>query len=196
MRREFHVRFSEGLGVRFPGATQLVVLCRTRNEAQVALALCSQTLRHLGLMLHPDKTAIVVAWSGLRFLGFQFKHGFISVSPQAIDRFKDKVRVLTRRQQGTNIGTVIERLMPLIRGWARYFGVAHCAHVFRTLDRWIRMRLRGFKFKRRNHNDNWRLSNNKLGRWGFLSLHDCRPTVGCHELSMNFAPTEVCGSLS
>jgi group II intron reverse transcriptase/maturase len=177
-------------------ADDFVVLCRTRDEAQVALALCSQILRNLGLTLHPDKTAIVAAWIGFRFLGFQFKHGFISVSPQAIDRFKGKVRVLTRRQQGTNIETVIEHLTPLVRGWARYFGVAHCAHVFRALDRWIRMRLRGFKFKRRNHNDNWRLPNEKLGRWGFLSLLDCRPTVGRFALSMNIRPTEACGSLS
>ena len=138
----------------------------------------------------------MAAWTGFRFLGFQFKRGFISVSPQAIDRFKDKVRVLTRRQQGTNIETVIERLTPLIRGWARYYGVAHCAHDFRALDRWIRMRLRGFKFKRRNHNDNWRLPNERLGRWGFLSLLDCRPTVGRFALSMNFAPTEARGSLT
>jgi len=176
-------------------ADDFVVLCRTRNEAQVALALCSQTLRNLGLMLHPDKTAIVAAWTGFRFLGFQFKRGFISVSAQAIDRFKDKVRVLTRRQQGTNIETVIERLNPLIRGWARYFGVAHCAQAFSTLDSWIRMRLRGFKLKRRNHNDNWRIPNEKLRRWGFLSLHDCRPAVGRFALSMNFRLTEACGSL-
>jgi RNA-directed DNA polymerase len=177
-------------------ADDFVVLCNTRDEAQTALALCGQTLRTLGLRLHPVKTAIVAAWNGFHFLGFQFKRGFISVSPQAIDRFKDKIRILTCRQQGRNIEAIIEDLTPRIRGWARYFGVAHCARTFAMLDSWIRMRLRGFKFKRRNHNDNWRLPNKKLQRWGFLSLLDCRPTVGRFALSMNFPQTEVCGSLT
>ena len=38
MRREFHVRFCEGGGVRAPSATRLVILCRTREEADAALA--------------------------------------------------------------------------------------------------------------------------------------------------------------
>jgi group II intron reverse transcriptase/maturase len=169
-------------------ADDFVILCRTRQEAQVALALCSQTLRKLGLRPHPTKTRIVNAWCGFCFLGFQFKRGFISVSPQAIDRFKDKVRTLTQRQQGRNIKAVIEDLVPRIRGWARYFGVAHCAQTFSKLDSWIRMRLRGFKFKRRNHNDNWRLPNKKLERMGFLSLQKCRPTADRFALSLNFLP--------
>jgi RNA-directed DNA polymerase len=160
-------------------ADDFVVLCRTRQEAQVALALCGRTLRHLGLQLHPDKTMLARTGAGFHFLGFHFRRGFISVSQKSVDRFKERVRVLTRRQQGRNIESVIERLTPYVRGWARYFGVAHCARVFTALDSWTRSRLRGFKYKRRNHNDNWRLPNAKLRRWGFLSLHDCRPTARC-----------------
>ena len=37
MSREVHVRFCEGLGVRFPRATRLVVLCRSEFEAEVAM---------------------------------------------------------------------------------------------------------------------------------------------------------------
>ena len=34
MRREFHVRFCEGGGVKFPSATRLVVMCRTRAAVE------------------------------------------------------------------------------------------------------------------------------------------------------------------
>jgi len=38
MRRELHVRFCEGGGVRFPSATRLVICCRARaDEALVAM---------------------------------------------------------------------------------------------------------------------------------------------------------------
>ena len=36
MSREIHVRFCEGLGVRFPRATRLVVQCRTRFQCEEA----------------------------------------------------------------------------------------------------------------------------------------------------------------
>ena len=38
MSREAPVRFREGLGVQFPRATRLVILCRTRAQAEQALA--------------------------------------------------------------------------------------------------------------------------------------------------------------
>jgi hypothetical protein len=41
----------------------------------------------------------------------------------------------------------------------------------------VRMRIRSFKTKRRCHNDNWRLPNKRLERWGLLSLQQCRPTL-------------------
>ena len=61
MGREFHVRFREGLGVQFPRATRLVILCRTRAEAEGALAQVQAWVESNGLTLHPDKTRIVDA---------------------------------------------------------------------------------------------------------------------------------------
>jgi hypothetical protein len=34
MRREFHVRFCEGLGVRFPRATRLILIFRDEQDAR------------------------------------------------------------------------------------------------------------------------------------------------------------------
>lgn len=58
MRREFHVRFCEGGGVRFPSATRLVILCRTRQEADAALAEVRAWVSENGLALHPEKTHV------------------------------------------------------------------------------------------------------------------------------------------
>ena len=96
---------------------------------------------------------------------------------KAIDSFMDKVRTLTRRQQGRNVEAVLADLNPVLRGWARYFGVGEVTHVMTLLDRWIRMRLRAFRFKRKCHNDNWRLPNRRLEKWGLLSLLQCRPAL-------------------
>ena len=59
MRREPPVRIREGLGVKFPRATRLVILCRTPEEASRALELVRTWVSDNGLTLHPTKTAVV-----------------------------------------------------------------------------------------------------------------------------------------
>ena len=60
MRREPHVRFREGVGVQFPRATRLVVLCRTAEDAQQALAVVQRWTVAAGLRLHPEKR---ISWT-------------------------------------------------------------------------------------------------------------------------------------
>lgn len=59
MRRELHVRFCEGGGVRFPSATRLIVHCRGRWEANLVRAGVENRLRECGLELHSEKTKLV-----------------------------------------------------------------------------------------------------------------------------------------
>jgi RNA-directed DNA polymerase len=165
-------------------ADDFLVLCHNRIEAEQALSFVKEVLKALKLLLNTEKTRISSFHEGFEFLGFRFRRSRLGIRPKAIDKFKDKIRKLTRRQQGRNIDAVIKDLVPVLRGWARYFGVAEVDRTFRALDAWIRMRLRAFKFKRKNHNDNWRLPNRRLAKWGFLSLQKCRPKerlsmVGC-----------------
>ncbi|MSQ97130.1 MAG: hypothetical protein EXR98_21605 [Gemmataceae bacterium] len=64
----------------------------------------------------------------------------------------------------------------LVRGTANYFDTPFSSVVdqFRTLDRWIRMRLRCMKFKRKRVSDNWRLHGKHLSKMGFVFLSDPR----------------------
>ena len=60
----------------------------------------------------------------------------------------------------------------MVRGTANYFATSFSSvcDLFRTLDRWIRMRLRCMKFKRKRATDNWRLHGKHLARLGFVFL--------------------------
>ncbi len=156
-------------------ADDFVVLCRTHEEAKEALAFVKEVLQELKLSLNETKTRVVDLRDGFEFLGFRFRRGHVGVRDKAIDRFKDKVRLLTRRQQGRNVNAVLEDLNPVLRGYGRYFGAAGVSVLFRSLDRWVRMRIRAFKLKRKARTDNWRLPNQKLANWGLLSLQQCRP---------------------
>ncbi len=156
-------------------ADDFVVLCKSRQDARRALALVEEVLQVLKLQLHETKTRLSDVWKGFEFLGFRIKANHVSMSPRAIGRFKDRIRLLTRRQQGRNVEAMLLRLNPVIRGWVGYYGFAEVSKMLSRLDAWIRMRVRAYRFKRKKRHDNHRLPNRRLRRWGLLSLRECRP---------------------
>jgi hypothetical protein len=83
---------------------------------------------------------------------------------------------MTRRSHNLD-AAMIERLNRVIRGTANYFATpwSHCGDMYRSLDRWIRMRLRCMKSKRKSKVDNYRLRLQHLRRMGLLSLSELRP---------------------
>jgi RNA-directed DNA polymerase len=167
-------------------ADDFVVLCRSREESEDALAYVKEVLGGLKLSLHETKTRISDFQEGFEFLGFHLCNQRIGVRAKSLERFKDRVRTVTRRQQGRNVEAVLEELNPVIRGWVNYVGVAEVTILCRSLDSWIRMRIRAFKTKRRNTNDNWRIPSRRLRKWGLLSLQECRPQS---RLSLRLAHT-------
>lgn len=158
-------------------ADDFVVLCKSREESINALSFVKEVLEKLELSLHETKTRLTDFREGFVFLGFRFRAHRVGVATRAIEKFRDRVRLLTRRQQGRNVEAVLQRLNPVIRGWAGYFGVAEVAKLFHRLDQWMRMRMRAFRSKRKSRNDNKRLPNAKLAKWGMLSLQQCRPAI-------------------
>jgi hypothetical protein len=63
-----------------------------------------------------------------------------------------------------------------IRGTANYFATTFscCGDRFRGLDRWIHMRLRCMKYKRKSRADNGQIRLNNIRRLGLLFLSDLR----------------------
>ena len=79
------------------------------------------------------------------FLGFSFTAGpevKRTIAPKALDRFKARIRDVTRRAKGVSIETTIAELAPYMRGWRSYFGFCETPEVLVNLTRWVRLRLR------------------------------------------------------
>lgn len=89
--------------------------------------------------------------TGRKFLGYSFwfdREGVkrkVAAKPMAT--FKQRIRQLTRRSGGRSMADVIERLKPYLLGWKAYFGLAQTPNVWRTLDEWLRHRLRAIQLK-------------------------------------------------
>ena len=80
-----------------------------------------------------------------KFLGFSFTAGpevKRVIAPKALDRFKQRVREITRRAKGVSMETTMEELAPYMRGWRGYFGFCETPEVLVSLTRWVRLRLR------------------------------------------------------
>src|SRR5665213_1308928 len=107
------------------------------------------------LKLKVNKAKSAVAKPSVRkFLGFSFTGGREPrrrIAPQAIARFKAKIRELTRRTAGQSLVQVAKELSTYLVGWRGYFGFCQTPSVLRKLDEWIRRRLRAIAWKQWKH---------------------------------------------
>jgi RNA-directed DNA polymerase len=102
-----------------------------------------------GVARRPDRSAVAKP-SVRKFLGFSFTSGRQPrrrIAPQAIDRFKARVRELTRRTCGKSLSQVAKELSRYLIGWRGYFGFCETPSVLRELDQWTRRRLRAIAWK-------------------------------------------------
>src|ERR1700738_2464074 len=80
-----------------------------------------------------------------KFLGFSFSAGpdiKRTIAPKSLERFKRRIREITRRAKGVSIKTTMEELATYMRGWRGYFGFCETPEVLVALTRWVRLRLR------------------------------------------------------
>jgi RNA-directed DNA polymerase len=129
-------------------ADDFVVLCRSRQDAVAALAEVQQWTATAGLKLHPSKTRVVNAWKeGFEFLGYRFVAGTRRPRTKSLNKLKDAIRAKTRRTSGHSLSRIIAEANRTLRGWFEYFKHSHPT-TFRSLDGWIRRRLRSILRKR------------------------------------------------
>ena len=126
------------------------VYVRSRRAGERVMVSIEQFLANR-LKLKINKAKSTVAKPSVRkFLGFSFTGGKLPrrrIAPQAIDRFKARVRELTRRTGGKSLSQVAKELSCYLVGWRAYFGFCETPSVLRELDQWIRRRLRAVVWK-------------------------------------------------
>ncbi len=132
-------------------ADDFVVLCKSREDADAALAEVRAWVTASGLTLHPTKTHVGdcrVPGQGFEFLGYRFEAGRRLVRKKSLDKLKDTIREKTGRNRGDSLERIIADLNRSLRGWFGYFKHAH-PHVFQSIDGSVRRRLRSLLLKQR-----------------------------------------------
>lgn len=98
----------------------------------------------LKLKVNREKSAVDRPWKR-KFLGFSFlsnKEATIRLAPKTLEKFKDRIRVITSRTKPLSLKERIEQLNRYLMGWIGYFQIASAKTHCINLDGWIRRRLR------------------------------------------------------
>lgn len=129
-------------------ADDFVILCKTREDAERALEVVKCWVANNELTLHPTKTKIVDSREeGFDFLGYHFRGNLRLVREKSLKKLKDTIREKTKRTNGNDLLFVCAQLSSQLKGWFVYFRHSQWG-TFRTLDGWIRGRLRSILRKR------------------------------------------------
>jgi group II intron reverse transcriptase/maturase len=164
----------DAAGFRFVRyADDFVVLCESEDKVKEAHDLVQRQLTRIGLALSPEKTKQTKFREGFAFLGFTIDSWSVGMRPKSVEKFKDKIRELTVRHHNLDREVVV-KVNQVVRGTANYFAAPFSTvrSLFRSLDGWMRMRIRCMKFKGKQKTDNWRLQRKHIRNMGFISLCD------------------------
>jgi group II intron reverse transcriptase/maturase len=159
-----------GMGVLVRYADDLVAMCKSRQEAENALAVLQDLFGSIGLELKESKTRIVhlrEGGEGLDFLGFQHRwvrarrHRHVTFlarwpSRKAMQHARDRIREHTGRDRlAVPIPQIVAEVNGFLRGWAGYFRYGNSDHAFAVIRLYALDRLARFLAKRHSQRSRW-----------------------------------------
>lgn len=178
----------EGLGYEMTRyADDMVILCRSAEQAQQALEVVREWMEASELTLHPQKTRVVdmsETNASFDFLGYRFLRTgkgkmLRMVRPKSLTKLKATIKAKTKRSNGHSMPKVIEQINPVLRGWFGYFKQVRTEELSK-LDGWVRMRLRSIYRKRKGlrgrgrGSDNCKWPNAHFAELGLFSLKQAK----------------------
>lgn len=99
----------------------------------------------LKLKVNTDKSKIERPWE-CKFLGYSFYRKDdkikMKVHEKSIHKLKDKLKLLTNRSKIGNIELTYKKIRQLVVGWINYFKLADMKSWMKSIDKWLRRRIR------------------------------------------------------
>ena len=149
-----------------------------RSSYRVRDSVKSYLERKLKLKVNMEKTEARKA-SGSTFLGFTFltygkpeRLGMVIPDKKKLKKLENRIRIITRRNRGVKIDTVIGELNSMFRGWIGYFARSSMKKYLERLVVWTRRRIRQYLWKQWKNGENRKhrlrqlgVSNSVLKHW-------------------------------
>ncbi|MGH9868277.1 MAG: group II intron reverse transcriptase/maturase [Candidatus Polarisedimenticolia bacterium] len=141
----------EGRGHRFCRyADDCNIYVKTKAAGERVMTSVTRFLEER-LRLRVNRTKSAVAYVEERkFLGYRLlAGGRLAIAPASLERAKDRIREITRRNRGVSLNRMISELNSFVTGWVTYFRFASVKEHLTRMDEWIRRKLRCVKLKQR-----------------------------------------------
>ena len=171
-------------------ADDIIILVKSEKAANRVMASITDYIeRKLGLKVNMTKTKVCKP-NGLKYLGFGFyKSNKYEVIPhkESKDKFKRKLKGLTKRSESISLDKRFEKLNWLIRGWVNYFKISKMKSFLTKMDEWLRTRIRMIIWKQ------WKkpkTQENNLIKCGY-SRGEARGLANCRRGYMFIAHSKI-----
>ncbi|MPW27377.1 group II intron reverse transcriptase/maturase [Alkalibaculum sp. M08DMB] len=127
-------------------ADDILIFAKDKQTAGNYKTLATKILEEeLKLRVNKEKTIITNVHRGVSYLGFDICTKYVEINPKRVNRFKDRIREITKRNAGKKLELIIEELNRYLRGWINYYRVANIKSFVKQQMGWIRRRLRMIK---------------------------------------------------
>ena len=121
-----------------------------RSEAsgqRVMASVCQFLEVKLKLRVNREKSAVARV-EERKFLGYRLlSDGRLGIAPKSLERAKDRIRGITRRNRGISLERMIRELNSFLTGWVTYFRHAAMKSHLVELEGWVRRKLRCVRLK-------------------------------------------------
>lgn len=146
-----------------------------------------------------------------KYLGYVIDYGGrLNLASKSLERLKDKIRKVTKRNRGRSFSQIIEGVNQVLRGWLNYFYLSRISRKTEELDGWIRRKLRCYRIKQCKRvftlykflyqmgvskTESWRLAKSGKGYWRKALSNQAHKAMGVewfeeqglYSLSLNHA---------
>lgn len=160
------------------------IYVKSRRAAERVMANCVKFLEgKLKLKVNQQKSQVGSPLK-LKFLGFSLyktgKKAGIRPHGKSIKRFKDKIRELTSRKQARSVENILKGIKSYTTGWLVYYSIVDMESKIKSLNEWLRRRIRQIYWKQwkriKTKHDNlvklginnskaWEWANSRKGYW-------------------------------
>ena len=166
------------------------IYVKSRRAAERVMANCTKFLEGKLKLKVNRKKSQVGSPLRLKFLGFSMyktgKKAGIRPHGKSVKRFKDKIRELTSRKQARSVELILKRLKRYTVGWLGYYSIADMESRIKSLNEWIRRRIRQIYWKQwkkiKTKHDNlvklgidnenaWKWANSRKAYWRIADSH-------------------------
>lgn len=163
------VREGSHLGTLVRYADDIVVICRTKKEANHTIKFVNAVMKRLELKLNPEKTKLVPMWDGKEgfdFLGMHHRrisgftregiryytvYQFPTNKAMKKMRFKVKEVIGKRSVLIKSLQELVKELNPILRGWRNYYGLKTAWKWLAKVDWYIHKRFTIWYNKKRKN---------------------------------------------